>query len=86
MDQPAQANPLQVLLLEGLCKVILEALGMEVLDRVQDLAQDILDTLDHLGMPELLIRHMLIHQLLQFNTESHANKGIRRVVPNHLKD
>ena len=59
---------------------------MEVLDRVQDLAQDILDTLDHLGMPELLIKHMPIHQLLQFTTEVHVNKGILRVVLNHLKD
>ena len=92
LDQSAQANMLQELSLEDLCKVILpqelspEVLGMASPDLVLGPLPDILDTLDHLGMPELLIRHMPIHQLLQFNTEAHVNKGTRRVVPNHLKD
>ena len=63
-----------------------EVLGTASPDLVLGPLPDILDTLDHLGMPELLIRHMPIHQLLQFNTEARVNKGIRRVVPNHLKD
>ena len=64
-----------------------EVLGnMVFLDLVLGPLLDILGTLDRLGLPELHIKHTLIDRLQEFTTEVHVNKGILRVVLNHLKD